>query len=342
MYHPTTRLLTVLELLQSHGSLSGAELARRLEVSTRTIRHYLTLLQDLGIPVEATRGPHGGYRLRPGYKLPPLLFTPDEAVALTLGLLTARQAGLTIASPAVEGALAKVERVLPAAVQSQVRVIQETLVIDVSTPYIPPASDTLLVLSEAAQRRVRVRVRYHDWQGKASEREIEPYGLVYHGGRWFAVGHCCMRAAQRVFRLDRIERAELAEGSFSRPAGVDLLGAVLHGLATTPGRWQIEVLLHTSLIEARRHIAPNMATLEETTQGVLLRCAVQHLAWFAHMLAGLPFSLVVRQPPELRAAMHELAAETLRRAATEEEGKVDETTPTTRPSETIEPVSAGD
>lgn len=131
MYHPTTRLLTALELLQTYGTLSGAELARRLEVSTRTVRHYLALLRDLGIPVEATPGKGGGYRLTRGYKLPPLLFTADEAVALTLGLLTARRSGLAVAAPAVEGALAKVTRVLPAEIQAQVQAIQETLVIDV-------------------------------------------------------------------------------------------------------------------------------------------------------------------------------------------------------------------
>ncbi len=87
MYHPTTRVLTVLELLQSRQQLSGAELASRLEVDRRTVRRYVTMLQDLGIPVEGERGRHGGYRLRPGFKLPPLMFTEDEALALTLGLL---------------------------------------------------------------------------------------------------------------------------------------------------------------------------------------------------------------------------------------------------------------
>ena len=71
MYHPTTRVLTALELLQAHGSMTGAELARRLEVNIRTARHYIERLQDLGIPVEAERGRYGAYRLRPGYKLPP-------------------------------------------------------------------------------------------------------------------------------------------------------------------------------------------------------------------------------------------------------------------------------
>src|SRR5579864_1605037 len=81
MYFPTTRVLTVLELLQSHWQMSGPEMARRLEVDIRTVRRYITMLQDLGIPVEAERGRHGSYRLRPGFKLPPLMFTEEEVLA---------------------------------------------------------------------------------------------------------------------------------------------------------------------------------------------------------------------------------------------------------------------
>src|SRR5262245_65894369 len=102
MYHPTTRVLTVLELLQAHGRIGGPELAERLEVNIRTVRHYITLLQDLGIPVESERGRGDGYRLRPGFELPRLMFNEDEALALTLGQMVARQLGLAATAPAVE------------------------------------------------------------------------------------------------------------------------------------------------------------------------------------------------------------------------------------------------
>src|SRR5215470_3438099 len=111
MYSPTERLLTVLELLQSHKQMSGSELAARLEVDLRTVRRYITMLQDMGIPVETERGPYGGYRLLRGYKLPPLMFSDAEALALTLGLLMVREYRLPVGAVAVEGALAKTERV---------------------------------------------------------------------------------------------------------------------------------------------------------------------------------------------------------------------------------------
>src|SRR5213592_4831337 len=134
VYRPTARVLAVLELLQAHGRMTGPELARRLEVEVRTIRNYIETLQDLGIPVEAERGRYGAYRLRPGFKLPPMMFTDDEAIALTLGLLLSRRLGITSETPAAEGALAKIERVLPPAVRDQVSAVLAAVTTDLSLP----------------------------------------------------------------------------------------------------------------------------------------------------------------------------------------------------------------
>ena len=130
VYRPTARVLTVLELLQSHDRMTGAELARRLEVDVRTVRNYVQTLTDLGIPVEAERGRYGAYHLRAGYKLPPLIFTEDEALALTLSLLVARASDLVTAAPAFAGVLAKVERVLPAATRAHIQAVEQTVAFD--------------------------------------------------------------------------------------------------------------------------------------------------------------------------------------------------------------------
>src|SRR5204863_9586300 len=127
MSHPTTRVLTVLELLQSRSRLSGAELADRLDVDRRTVRRYVSSLQELGVPVESESGRYGGYRLRPGYKLPPMMFNEEEALALILGLLASRRVGLIDAAPAVEGALAKIDRVLPDRLRGRVQAVQGAL-----------------------------------------------------------------------------------------------------------------------------------------------------------------------------------------------------------------------
>lgn len=320
MYYPTTRVLTVLELLQSRHRIGGAELAERLEVDVRTVRRYITMLQDLGIPVEGTRGRYGAYQLRPGFKLPPLMFSEDEALALVLGLLAARRLGLTVAAPATEGALAKVERVLPLAVRERVRAVEETLVIEAGVKETSPAAGEIVVaLGAAAQQQRRVWLRYRAWEGEESERAIDPYGLVYRAGRWYVVGHCHLRGDVRVFRLDRVVRAEPLDDTFDRPADLNLLEHVERGIASVPGTWRVEALLHTTLDAARERISGPVAILEpaaDGVEGVMLRCYVERLEWMAHYLMGLGCRFAVRHPPELRDALRQLAAHALECAAT--------------------------
>src|SRR5260221_9772365 len=87
---PTTRVLAVLELLQTHGRMSGSALAQRIEVDARTLRRYIVMLEDMGIPITADRGRHGAYMLVAGFKLPPMMFNEEEALALSIGLVAAR------------------------------------------------------------------------------------------------------------------------------------------------------------------------------------------------------------------------------------------------------------
>ena len=119
MDHPATRLLALLELLQAHRCLSGADLAERLGVDARTVRHYVRLLLEMDIPVESVRGRYGGYRLLPGYKLPPMMFTAEEALALMVGLKAAERIGATATVSAATGARTKLERVLPGAAREK-------------------------------------------------------------------------------------------------------------------------------------------------------------------------------------------------------------------------------
>ncbi len=303
MYHPTTRLLTALELLQSRRQLSGPELAERLEVNVRSVRRYITMLQDLGIPVEGERGRYGAYRLRPGYKLPPLMFSEEEALALVLGLATARRLGLAEPALAAEGALAKIERVLPVALRERVQAVQESLVLALSAPASMPASELVVTFGLAARQSREVWLHYRSWVGEESERVLDPYGLVYREGYWYAVGFCHLRQDIRVFRLDRVISAMLREETFTRPADFDALAHVERAIARTPGMWHVIVLLKTTLAAARHQISPALATLEETADGVLMRCYVNELEWIAYLLAGLGCELVIQTPDELREAL---------------------------------------
>jgi predicted DNA-binding transcriptional regulator YafY len=310
MYHPTTRLLAVLELLQSRGRIGGGELARRLEVDERTVRRYVTMLRDLGIPVEAELGRYGAYRLRPGFKLPPLMFSDEEALAVVLGLLAARRLGLTVDVTSTEGALAKIERVLPETLRAQVQAVSGVLTLDLrSSLQAPASSDVVMAISVGAQESRRVWVRYRSGRpGNESEREVDPYGVVYRTGKWYCVGYCHLRGEPRVFRLDRVLEASLRDETFTRPAGFDCLAFVIHSVATLPSDLVLDVLVKTSLDNARQSILPGVGTLHEVPDGVALRGYVQDVDWMARYLAGLHWPIVVREPAELKEALRKHAA----------------------------------
>jgi predicted DNA-binding transcriptional regulator YafY len=320
VYHPTTRVLTVLELLQSHARLSGAELAQRLEVDPRTIRRYIGTLKDLGVPVDSEPGRYGGYGLLPGYKLPPMMFTEEEALAVVLGLLVSRRLGFGDAAPAVEGALSKLDRVLPDRLRARVQSVQGALAF---TPVrgagqLPNAA-MLLTLTSAADANRRVWMRYQSATDE-TERAVDPYGVVHHRGRWYVVGWCHLRDDVRMFRLDRVLALEPRETetnlSNPRPVDFDCVDFVLRSLATVPWGWPVEVLLEIPLEDARRRIAPDLGTLEldEASGGVILRTMADPLDWMARELVQIGCRFRILHPPELRDAMRALAREISRQA----------------------------
>ncbi len=305
MSHPASRVLAMLELLQAHHVLGGRELAGRLSVDERTVRRYATTLTELGVPVAAARGRHGGYRLRPGYKLPPLMFTDDEAVAVVLGLLAARRlalAGDQAGGPAVESAMAKLRRVLPAALAGRVAALGDALEFTLTPPGRAAQADTgtLLTLAEAVAERRRVAIEYRSFHGRASDRELDPYGLVFHSGRWYVTGHDGSSGEVRTFRLDRIARVSPTGHAFPPPADFDPVGQVARGLAQVPYAWEVEVLLDTDLVTARRRIPASVGMLAEAPGGVLLRTRAEHLDGVPRMLAGWGFDFTVLRPEELR------------------------------------------
>jgi predicted DNA-binding transcriptional regulator YafY len=299
----------MLELLQARERIGVPELARRLEVGERTVRRYAAMLREMGIPVEAELGRYGAYYLRSGYRLPPMIFTDEEALGLALGLLAARHLGLAEVAPAVEGALAKLERVMSEALRGQVRALQETVSIAAGRPQAPARSEALLTLAAAVGEQRSVRLRYSSGLSRETKREVDPYGVMHREGYWYAVGHCHLREGMRLFRLDRVLEAEMLEETFVRPAGLDSPGAVLSAVANTHGdRWSVEVLLEAGVDEVRGQLPSVGLSLEQTEGGTLLRCSTWSLEWPARVLAGLDCSFVVRRPAELRDAL-ELRAE---------------------------------
>lgn len=318
MYHPTTRVLALLELLQTHGRMSGAELAARLGVDRRTLRRYVGKLEDIGVPITAERGRTGGYALMPGFKLPPMMFTEDEALALSLGLLAARGLGLAEAAPAVTSAQAKLERIMPDPIRQRVRAIGETVTLDGARPNPAAAAGDnrpLSVLTGAAQARRQVLLRYRNQGDQASTRRFDPFGVAFRHGRWYAVGMCHLRKDIRTFRLDRVAAVETLPDTFERPPGFDAMAHLVQAIATLPRAFAIEVLLKTDLASARAQLFPEAGVFEETVDGVLIHNQSDELDWFARQLAAMPFEFEIRSPPQLRDAVGECVRRLQRCAA---------------------------
>ena len=300
MSQPTTRVLTLLEMLQAREVTGGAELARALEVDRRTLRRYIVMLEELGIPIVTTQGRYGGYQVVAGFKLPPMIFSDEEALALAVGLMAARGLGLAQSMPALATARAKLERVFPAKLKSRLRAVDESVALDSTRSSAVIDQQVLGLLCAATQERHRVRMTYQSQKDEQTEREFDPYGLVYRAGRWYIVGWCHLRRGLRSFRLDRVVTASSSATTFERPADFDALAYLRQSIATIPRAHSVEVLLETDLVSAQKCLVPYVGVLECVDDGVLLRAQADNLDWIAHELARLPFDFRVRSPAPLR------------------------------------------
>jgi predicted DNA-binding transcriptional regulator YafY len=300
MSQPTTRVLALLEMLQAREVTGGAELARALEVDRRTLRRYIVMLEELGIPIVTTQGRYGGYQVVPGFKLPPMIFSDEEALALAVGLMAARGLGLAESMPALASARAKLERVFPAKLKSRLRAVDESVALEFTRPATVIDQQVLGLLCGATQDRHRVRMAYQSHRDEQTEREFDPYGLVYRAGRWYIVGWCHLRRGLRSFRLDRVVSATALAASFERPEKFDALAYLKESITQIPRAHSVEVLLETDLATAQKCLVPYVGVLECADDGVLLRAQADNLDWIARELARLPFEFSVRSPASLR------------------------------------------
>jgi len=316
MSQPTTRVLALLEMLQAREVTGGAELARVLEVDRRTLRRYIVMLEELGIPIVTTQGRYGGYQVVPGFKLPPMIFSDEEALALAVGLMAARGLGLAQSMPALASARAKLERVFPAKLKSRLRAVDESVAVDSTRSAAVIDQEVLGLLCSATQDRHRVRMAYQSQKNEQTEREFDPYGLVYRAGRWYIVGWCHLRRGLRSFRLDRVVSASSSAVRFERPADFDALAYLRQSIATIPRAHAVEVLFETDLATAQKWLVPYVGVLECVDAGVLLRAQADNLHWIAHELARLPFEFRIRTPAALRAEIVKISRRLERLART--------------------------
>ena len=316
-YDPIMRVLTVLEVLQARDFVSGAELAERLEVDLRTVQRYIVRLKDLSIPVESSRGVGGAYRLKPGFRLPPLLLTNEEAFALSLGLHSLRQVGLSAFAPATESALAKLRRVLPEALRESIRTVDDVVAIEPGPWVVTTSIEALIGAASAIRAGRRVRFDYESGEGARTLRQIEPYAVMHTDGRWYLIGYCLTRKAMRTFRLDRVSELAMAAGKFKRPADFDARRYMQTSMPFIQAQYQIDVWIELPLAEAEQMFAMWRVAIEEENGGTRFRCSRDRLEMIAALLLSAGRRIVVHSPDELRETFKEMAGRALRAAGDE-------------------------
>jgi predicted DNA-binding transcriptional regulator YafY len=301
---PASRLLAFLELLQSRLVVDGRAAAQELGVSERTIRRYAVALHDIGIPVDGQPGIGGGYRLRAGTRLPPLMLSDEEAAAVVYGLIVAEQRGLSGA----DGALTKVARVLPDRLTRRVERLRDRVSLSGEPDPAPVSSEMLLVIAEAVRRRRSLQIGYARRDGKSSTREIDPLGLVARRGRWYVPARDRSSNEVRTFRADRIARATIGEPAAPPEPDFDPAAHVVRMLARLPRAWEIVVELDAPVSEIAGRVPATVAELTPAGSGTRLQMRADSLDWVAGVLAGLGADFRIIRPDELRERVADLAS----------------------------------
>ncbi|MDQ1176214.1 YafY family protein [Microbacterium sp. SORGH_AS_0421] len=303
----TSRLLTLLSLLQERRDWPGSVLASRLDVSDRTVRRDIDRLREMGYRIETTMGPDGGYRLDAGAEMPPLLFDDDQALAVAIALRAAPALGAGIGEAAVR-ALATMRQVLPSRLRHRLDSVEVTTV---GRPGEAPVAavplEVLLTLAQAVHDRVTLRFDYLSrGGGEAQPRRIEPHHLVASDGRWYLLGWDHEREDWRLFSADRV-RPRVPHGAPFVPRVVPggdvdaFVSARFKGANTNGWPCRGTVLLHAPVRDVLPFAGDGTVTAVDDE-----RCTLEVGSWSWGALAAsfgrFEVAMEVIGPPELAEA----------------------------------------
>jgi predicted DNA-binding transcriptional regulator YafY len=312
----SSRLLELLSLLQGRRDWPGSELADRLEVSGRTIRRDVERLRQLGYPVESLTGPAGGYRLRAGSAMPPLLLDDEEAIAIAVGLRSAAGASVTGIEESAVRALVKLEQVLPSHLRRRVAALgAATVTLPVAGPRVDPQH--LSVIAAACRDSERLRFAYRSRDGTDSRREVEPHSLVNRGRRWYLVAWDRGREDWRTFRIDRLAKPAPTGARFTprKLPAKDAAAYVAQSIARAPNRFEALVTLHVAAAAIESRVPASWGAIEPIDAHTCsYRTGDDDLRWLALRIAMLGVDFEVHEPPELVEQLRTLA-DRLTRAA---------------------------
>src|SRR6187551_673324 len=276
----SARMLRLLSLLQTHRYWPGSELSERLEVSPRTLRRDIDRLRELGYTVDAVRGVAGGYQLRAGGSLPPLLLEDEEAVAIAVGLRTAASGAVSGMEETSVQALTKVIALMPPRLRRRMDAVrsQTDNLAWGGGPVMDP--DVLTSLAQACRDDELVRFGYTARGAEPTDRRVEPLRLVSLGRRWYLVAYDRDRQDWRSFRVDRMS-APRTTGQRFRPRELpaeDALSFVQAGIRRMPQRYAVRVVLDTSVEQVARLVG-HWGRASGSDGRAVLEMSVDTLEW---------------------------------------------------------------
>ena len=320
MANVATRLISIILMLQARGTLKASELAEELDVSERTIHRYMGMLDEMGIPVYSERGPYGGFALVRGYKLPPMVFTPEEATVLFLGAELVRDIWGASYHDAAVAATAKLEAVLPDDLRHEVRRAQQGLLVTgwLRRDY-GPWAPILENLQRCVARRCQVRLVYHSFRQDVTERVVDPYALALQWGNWYLAGFCHMRESLRTFRVDRIEGVEPTGVTFDLPASFSAREYLKQMAGERPEAYfRVEVHFEPDVAHIVRERREEWQSLTEHADGsVTLAFDASELAWPCRWVLTYQDRARVIAPQELSVMVRDAARAIAARYATD-------------------------
>ncbi len=310
MANVATRLISIILMLQRRGTIKANELAQELGVSERTVHRYMTMLDEMGIPIYSERGPYGGFSLVRGYKLPPLVFTPEEATVLYLGSELVKDIWGASYYDAAVAAMAKLDNVLPEALLQEVKEAQRGLVVtgwlrrDYG-PWAPILDD----LRRCVARRRQVRLVYQSFRQQVTERLVNPYALALQWGNWYLIGYCHLRGNLRTFRVDRIQKVEPTGETFELPADFVAREYLLRMADERPATYyRVMVRFDAEVAHLIRERREEWQELTEHDDGaVTLAFDASDLAWPFRWVLTYQDKATVLSPPELAAMVRDAA-----------------------------------
>jgi predicted DNA-binding transcriptional regulator YafY len=317
MANVATRLLSLILMLQSRPGWKASELADELSVSERTIHRYMDMLEEMGIPLYSERGRYGGFSLVRGYKLPPLVFTAEEATVLYMGANLVRDVWGRTYDDAATAVTAKLDNVLPDDLRAEVAQVQQSLVVGglASRDY-RPWEATIHTLRQCIIERRCVRLVYRSIaRQETAERVVEPYGLAFQWGQWSLAGFCRMRQDMRTFRVDRIQQIEAVPEHFSMPHDFDAR-EYLQRAMQYESPYQIVVHIDASMAQSVRESHANWSQITDCADGsVVIQLGTTNLDWATGWVLSYGPAAKALQPPELVERVQEAAKGLLQKYA---------------------------